>query len=85
MFDVEYQPGEDIMQEGDDGDNLYVLESGVCEVYIRGKGKVHAYDNEGAFGELALVGVGCVLSDRFLKRRWGEPTDAGRRISLALR
>jgi hypothetical protein len=32
-----------------------VLVKGLCEVLIDGVGKVHQYDNVGAFGELALM------------------------------
>lgn len=33
MFPKEFEPGETIIKQGDDGDNFYILESGVCEVY----------------------------------------------------
>jgi cAMP-dependent protein kinase regulator len=32
-----------------------VLVKGLCEVLIDGVGKVHEYDDVGAFGELALM------------------------------
>ena len=37
------------------GEEFFVLVNGVCEVLIEGVGKVHQYDNSGAFGELALM------------------------------
>ena len=52
---MDVAPGEIIMEQGAEGDNLYVIESGLCEVLIQGKGVVHRYDNEGSFGELALM------------------------------
>lgn len=33
IFPKEFEPGEIIIKQGDDGDNFYILESGVCEVY----------------------------------------------------
>jgi CRP-like cAMP-binding protein/Ca2+-binding EF-hand superfamily protein len=55
MFDVEKAAGDTIMAQGEEGDNLYVIDYGRCEVHIEGKGLVHVYDNEGIFGELALM------------------------------
>ena len=36
MFPKEFAPGDTIIKQGDDGDNFYILESGVCEVYKDG-------------------------------------------------
>ncbi|EEY53736.1 uncharacterized protein PITG_22108 [Phytophthora infestans T30-4] len=36
MFPKEFEPGDIIIKQGDDGDNFYILESGVCEVYKDG-------------------------------------------------
>lgn len=36
MFPKEFAPGDQIIKQGDDGDNFYILESGVCEVYKDG-------------------------------------------------
>jgi len=47
-----------IIAEGDDGDNFYVIENGVYDVYKNIDGeevKVASYDNKGSFGELALM------------------------------
>jgi cAMP-dependent protein kinase regulator len=33
IFPKDFEPGDIIIKQGDDGDNFYILESGVCEVY----------------------------------------------------
>ena len=47
------------MQEGEDGDYFYVLESGECEVYLSkvddGTTSVMKYTDGSSFGELALM------------------------------
>ncbi|KAK6321056.1 hypothetical protein J4Q44_G00080320 [Coregonus suidteri] len=58
MFEVLVKPQEHIIDQGDDGDNFYVIERGVYDiiVMIDGVGKcVGKYDNKGSFGELALM------------------------------
>ena len=56
LFDVEVQAGEDVMQQGADGDNFYIIDHGVLEVFKQDvAAPVHAYDNAGSFGELALM------------------------------
>merc|ERR1719454_2465657 len=58
MFEYPVEPGQKIIAEGDDGDNFYVIENGVYDVYKNIDGeevKVASYDNKGSFGELALM------------------------------
>merc|ERR1711990_596344 len=58
MFEFPAEPGQKIIAEGDDGDNFYVIENGVYDVYKNIDGeevKVASYDNKGSFGELALM------------------------------
>ncbi|KAJ7999453.1 hypothetical protein DPEC_G00194590 [Dallia pectoralis] len=58
MFEVLVRPQEHIINQGDDGDNFYVIERGVYDilVLIDGVNKcVGKYDNKGSFGELALM------------------------------
>ncbi|XP_043273577.1 cAMP-dependent protein kinase type II regulatory subunit [Venturia canescens] len=59
MFEKTVEPGDFIIRQGDDGDNFYVIERGKFEVYVRDQMGVevmiHTYDNNGAFGELALL------------------------------
>lgn len=47
-----------VIQQGDDGDNFYVIDSGDYDIYIdseNGPMKVGSYDGSGFFGELALM------------------------------
>uniref|UniRef100_A0A8C7LLQ9 cAMP-dependent protein kinase type II-alpha regulatory subunit n=1 Tax=Oncorhynchus kisutch TaxID=8019 RepID=A0A8C7LLQ9_ONCKI len=58
MFELRVQPQEHVIDQGDDGDNFYVIERGIYDivVLIDGVGKcVGQYDNKGSFGELALM------------------------------
>uniref|UniRef100_A0A1I8PGF8 cAMP-dependent protein kinase type II regulatory subunit n=1 Tax=Stomoxys calcitrans TaxID=35570 RepID=A0A1I8PGF8_STOCA len=54
MFERRVLPGENIIRQGDDGDNFYVIESGVYKVIVNDN-HVHTYTNSGIFGELALL------------------------------
>ncbi|GFR61177.1 cAMP-dependent protein kinase type II regulatory subunit [Elysia marginata] len=58
MFERKVTPGETVIHQGDDGDNFYVIDSGVFDVLVDVKGEdqpVHTFDNRGSFGELALM------------------------------
>ncbi|XP_016381842.1 protein kinase, cAMP-dependent, regulatory, type II, alpha, B [Sinocyclocheilus rhinocerous] len=58
MFEVLVKPNECIINQGDDGDNFYVIERGVFDIVIQKDGVsrcVGRYDNKGSFGELALM------------------------------
>ncbi|XP_067253321.1 cAMP-dependent protein kinase type II-alpha regulatory subunit-like isoform X2 [Chanodichthys erythropterus] len=58
MFEVLVKPHECIINQGDDGDNFYVIERGVFDILIQRDGVslcVGCYDNKGSFGELALM------------------------------
>lgn len=54
MFCREVAPGDVIIEQGDDGDNFYVIESGVYDIFVN-KAKVGQYVEKGSFGELALM------------------------------
>lgn len=58
MFERKVSPEEYIIRQGDDGDNFYVVESGVYNIYVNDGSKdilVGTCDNKGSFGELALM------------------------------
>ncbi|KAM5148801.1 cAMP-dependent protein kinase type II-alpha regulatory subunit [Mantella aurantiaca] len=58
MFERRVQPQEHVIDQGDDGDNFYVIERGVYDIYVARDGParcVGTYDNHGSFGELALM------------------------------
>jgi cAMP-dependent protein kinase regulator len=60
MFKVEPKAGTVIIQQGDEGDNFYVIHSGTTEVLIGDEAggepnKVSEITDGGSFGELALI------------------------------
>ncbi|XP_052899011.1 cAMP-dependent protein kinase type II regulatory subunit isoform X2 [Anopheles moucheti] len=56
MFEKIVQAKDYIIKQGDDGDNFYVIESGMYNAYVGEDQKhIHTYDNRGSFGELALL------------------------------
>merc|ERR1712128_343430 len=54
MFPSSAMPGEMIIQQGDEGDNFYILDQGEVEIYVNGE-KVLNIGEGGSFGELALI------------------------------
>eukprot|EP00210_Caulerpa_lentillifera_P000555 g536.t1 len=54
MVERKVNEGEIIIQEGEDGDNFYVIESGIFEASKDGN-NIAKYDHQGSFGELALM------------------------------
>uniref|UniRef100_A0A3Q3F902 Protein kinase cAMP-dependent type II regulatory subunit beta n=1 Tax=Labrus bergylta TaxID=56723 RepID=A0A3Q3F902_9LABR len=58
MFEKFCTEGEHIIDQDDDGDNFYVIESGTFNIFVMVDGMeklVGCYDNKGSFGELALM------------------------------
>uniref|UniRef100_T1E240 cAMP-dependent protein kinase type II regulatory subunit n=1 Tax=Psorophora albipes TaxID=869069 RepID=T1E240_9DIPT len=56
MFEKKVKAGDYIIKQGDDGDNFYVIESGVYKAYVGEDLKhIHTYNGSGSFGELALL------------------------------
>ncbi|ETO20602.1 hypothetical protein RFI_16616 [Reticulomyxa filosa] len=62
MFEKKVKKNEEVITQGDKGDNYYVIESGIFEVWksVSSKPndppkKVFSYNNKGSFGELALL------------------------------
>ncbi|XP_055335196.1 cAMP-dependent protein kinase regulatory subunit-like isoform X2 [Paramacrobiotus metropolitanus] len=54
MFPVQYNQGDMIIKQGDEGDNFYVIESGEVDIIVNGK-LVNTIGEGGSFGELALI------------------------------
>jgi len=54
MFEKQAAEGEVVIKEGDEGDNFYVIESGVFEA-TKGEKSLFTYEGKGSFGELALM------------------------------
>ncbi|MBN3301682.1 KAP2 kinase, partial [Amia calva] len=58
MFEHRVQAKDHVINQGDDGDNFYVIERGVFDIVVERGGQalcVGKYDNKGSFGELALM------------------------------
>jgi cAMP-dependent protein kinase regulator len=60
MFEHAVKAGDDVIRQGDDGDNFYVIERGLYDVFVRNESdgaqkRVHQFDGKGSFGELALL------------------------------
>lgn len=58
MFERKVHPDEHVIDQGDDGDNFYVIDSGMYDIYVEIDGQnklVGSYDQQGSFGELALM------------------------------
>jgi cAMP-dependent protein kinase regulator len=55
LKEVSFKPGDTIIKQGDPGDNFYILDKGVCDISIGGKGSVMKAKKGIAFGELALL------------------------------
>ena len=58
MFERRVKPGEMVIEQGDDGDNFYAIESGVFDVMVKTDGlnkTVYQFEDKGSFGELALM------------------------------
>ena len=58
MEKKEYKEGEFIIRQGEDGDDFYVVQQGVCETYVNtpdGPKMVKKYNRGESFGELALM------------------------------
>ncbi|CAB4012003.1 cAMP-dependent kinase type II regulatory subunit-like isoform X1 [Paramuricea clavata] len=59
MLERKVQKGDEVITQGDDGDNFYVIELGTYDVLINiaagERKKVHTFVDSGSFGELALM------------------------------
>jgi len=58
MFERKTVVDDRIIEQGGDGDNFYVIDKGIFDIYVKVDGtdkKVGAYNNKGSFGELALM------------------------------
>jgi len=85
MFPVNKIPGEVIIQQGDEGDNFYIIDSGDVEVYVNGE-RVVTIGEGGSFGELALIygtpRAATVKAGGSDVKLWGIDRDSYRRILM---
>lgn len=54
MFPVDKTPGETIIEQGEDGDNFYVIDNGEVDIFVNNEYMTTITDG-GSFGELALI------------------------------
>jgi len=54
MFPVEKKAGETIIEQGEEGDNFYVIDVGSVDVFVNGQYCLTIHEG-GSFGELALI------------------------------
>ncbi|KAJ8251738.1 hypothetical protein GJAV_G00224600 [Gymnothorax javanicus] len=84
MFSVTYIAGETVIQQGDEGDNFYVIDQGEMDVYVNNEW-VTSIGEGGSFGELALIyGTPRAASVRAKTnvKLWGIDRDSYRRILM---
>merc|ERR1712200_5530 len=84
MFPVNVQSGDIIIQQGDEGDNFYVIDQGEVEFYVDGN-LVAMIGDGGSFGELALIyGTprAATVKAKTDVKLWGLDRDSYRRIIM---
>ncbi|VVC86733.1 unnamed protein product, partial [Leptidea sinapis] len=84
MFPVQCLVGEKVIQQGDEGDNFYIIDSGEVEVLVNGE-VVTTIGEGGSFGELALIyGTprAATVRARTPLKLWGLDRDSYRRILM---
>ncbi|ERL91473.1 hypothetical protein D910_08803 [Dendroctonus ponderosae] len=84
MFPATFLPGEVIIQQGDEGDNFYVIDLGEVEVYVNNE-LVVTIGEGGSFGELALIyGTprAATVKAKTDVKLWGIDRDSYRRILM---
>jgi len=58
MFERKVEEGETVIQQGDDGDNFYIIHQGKFDIFVKNGDEnklVMQLDGKGSFGELALL------------------------------
>lgn len=87
MFVVEHAPGDTIIQQGDEGDNFYVIDHGEVEVFVAAAGDkpITTIAEGGSFGELALIyGTprAATIKAKTAVRLWAIDRNSYRRILM---
>jgi len=84
MFPVNVHSADIIIQQGDEGDNFYVIDQGEVEAYVDGN-LVAMIGDGGSFGELALIyGTprAATIKAKTDVKLWGLDRDSYRRIIM---
>ncbi|KAB7507865.1 cAMP-dependent protein kinase type I regulatory subunit [Armadillidium nasatum] len=83
MFPVNAFAGDVIIQQGDEGDNFYIIDQGEVEIFVNGE-HVNSI-SDGSFGELALIyGTPrqATVKAKTDVKLWGIDRDSYRRILM---
>uniref|UniRef100_A0A6A7FTI7 cAMP-dependent protein kinase regulatory subunit-like isoform X2 n=1 Tax=Hirondellea gigas TaxID=1518452 RepID=A0A6A7FTI7_9CRUS len=84
MFPVNYLAGDVIIQQGDEGDNFYIIDYGEVDIYVNDELMCNINEG-GSFGELALIyGTPrqATVTARLETKLWGIDRDSYRRILM---
>uniref|UniRef100_A0A2K5MFE1 cAMP-dependent protein kinase type I-alpha regulatory subunit n=1 Tax=Cercocebus atys TaxID=9531 RepID=A0A2K5MFE1_CERAT len=84
MFSVSFIAGETVIQQGDEGDNFYVIDQGETDVYVNNEWATSVGEG-GSFGELALIyGTprAATVKAKTNVKLWGIDQDSYRRILM---
>ncbi|XP_023569795.1 cAMP-dependent protein kinase type I-alpha regulatory subunit isoform X1 [Octodon degus] len=84
MFPVPFIAGETVIQQGDEGDNFYVIDQGEMDVYVNNEWATSVGEG-GSFGELALIyGTprAATVKAKTNVKLWGIDRDSYRRILM---
>ncbi|KER28915.1 hypothetical protein T265_04373 [Opisthorchis viverrini] len=84
MFPVHRNPGDVIIQQGDEGDNFYIVDQGEVDIFVNNEYSSTVGEG-GSFGELALIyGTprAATVKAKTEVKLWGIDRDSYRRILM---
>ncbi|XP_039265487.1 cAMP-dependent protein kinase type I-beta regulatory subunit-like [Styela clava] len=84
MFPTQHIAGEEVIKQGDEGDNFYIIDSGEVDIYVNNK-CVTTLGEGASFGELALIYGTPRAADVKAKTQlklWAIDRDSYRRILM---
>ncbi|KAH8863762.1 cAMP-dependent protein kinase regulatory subunit [Schistosoma japonicum] len=84
MFPVHRNPGDVIIQQGDEGDNFYIIDQGEVDIFLNNE-HTSTIGEGGSFGELALIyGTprAATIKAKTEVKLWGIDRDSYRRILM---
>jgi cAMP-dependent protein kinase regulator len=84
MFPVVHNPGDIIIKQGDEGDNFYVIDEGIVDVFVDNF-YVNTFADSGSFSELALIyntSYKATVKAKTAVKLWAIDRDTYRRILM---
>jgi len=84
MFPMHRSIGEILIQQGDEGDNFYIIDQGQVDIFVNGE-QISSVGEGGSFGELALIyGTprAATVKAKSDVKLWGIDRDSYRRILM---